>query len=161
MANTVRAAVILAPWQMEIQTFPLPEPEPGAALVKMELSGICGADKHTFSGFTTQYAGAEHERKIPFPVIPGHENVGRIAAIGPSAEPQVDFYNQPLAEGDRVVIGPDLVCGRCYYCKHGFEYYYCAHLQDYGNSLSAALRQAMTEECMKIVIANSEFIGKT
>jgi L-iditol 2-dehydrogenase len=138
MTQTVRAAVLLAPWQMEIQTFALPEPEPGAVLIKMELSGICGTDKHTFSGFTTQYAGTEHERNIPFPVIPGHENVGRIAAIGPSAEPLVDFYEQPLQEGDRVVVGPDLVCGRCYYCRHGFEYYYCAHLQDYGNSLSAA-----------------------
>lgn len=138
MTQTVHAAVLLAPWQMEIQSFALPEPEPGAVLIKMELSGICGTDKHTFSGHTTQYAGTEHERTIPFPVIPGHENVGRIAAIGPSAEPLMDFYDQPLREGDRVVIGPDLVCGRCYYCKHDFEYYYCAHLQDYGNSLSAA-----------------------
>lgn len=138
MTETVRAAVLLAPWQMEIQTFALPEPEPGAVLIKMELSGICGTDKHTFNGHTTQYAGTEHERTIPFPVIPGHENVGRIATVGPSAEPLVDFYDQPLREGDRVVVGPDLVCGRCYYCRHGFEYYYCAHLQDYGNSLSAA-----------------------
>jgi L-iditol 2-dehydrogenase len=37
-----------------------------------------------------------------------------------------------------VVIGANLVCGHCYYCRHGFEYYYCAHLEDYGNSLSAA-----------------------
>lgn len=138
MSEIVRAAVILAPWQMEIQTFPLPEPEPGAVLIKMEMSGICGTDKHTFSGFTTQYAGTEHERTIPFPVIPGHENVGRIAAIGPCAEPLLDFTGQPLREGDRVVVAPNLVCGKCYYCRHGFEYYYCAHLQDYGNSLSAA-----------------------
>lgn len=138
MTQTVRAAVLLAPWHMQIQTFALPEPEPGAVLIKMEMSGICGTDKHTFSGHTTQYAGTEHERNIPFPVIPGHENVGCIAAIGPSAEPLVDFYEQPLQEDDRVVVGPDLVCGRCYYCKHGFEYYYCSHLQDYGNSLSAA-----------------------
>jgi L-iditol 2-dehydrogenase len=123
---------------MDIQTFPLPEPEPGAVLIQMEMSGICGTDKHTFSGFTSQYAGTEHERTIPFPVIPGHENVGRIAAIGSPAEPLLDFTGQPLQECDRVVIAPNLVCGQCYYCRHGFEYYYCAHLQDYGNSLSAA-----------------------
>jgi L-iditol 2-dehydrogenase len=123
---------------METQTFPLPDPQPGAALIKMDMSGICGTDKHTFSGHTGQYGGTEHERRIPFPVIPGHENVGRIACIGSTNEPLLDFYNQPLREGDRVVIGPNLVCGRCYYCRHGFEYYYCAHLQDYGNSLSSA-----------------------
>jgi L-iditol 2-dehydrogenase len=123
---------------MEIRNFPLPEPEPGAVLIRMEMSGICGTDKHTFSGFTTQYAGTEHERTIPFPIIPGHENVGRIVQFGLSDEPLLDFTGQPLREGDRVVIAPNLVCGKCYYCRH-----------------------ALTDECMKVVIASSEFVGKT
>jgi threonine dehydrogenase-like Zn-dependent dehydrogenase len=138
VTETVRAAVILAPGHIEVQTFPFPEEEPGAVLVKMEMSGICGTDKHTFSGYTAQYVGTEHERNIPFPVIPGHENVGRIAWIGPSPQSLSDFYGLPLQEGDRVVVAPNLVCGHCYYCRHGFEYYYCANLEDYGNSLSAA-----------------------
>ena len=46
-------------------------------MVEMEMSGICGTDKHTYSGHTAQYVGTEHERTIPFPIIPGHENVGR------------------------------------------------------------------------------------
>jgi len=128
---------MLAPGQIEAQDFPMPDLEAGAALIKMEMSGICGTDKHTYSGHTAQYVGTDHERTIPFPIIPGHENVGRLAQIGPAAEPLLDFYDQPLQEGDQVVIGPNLVCGRCYYCRHGFEYYYCAHLEDYGNSLSA------------------------
>jgi threonine dehydrogenase-like Zn-dependent dehydrogenase len=138
VTETVRAAVILAPEHIEVQTFPFPGEEPGAVLVKMEMSGICGTDKHTFSGHTAQYVGTEHERNIPFPVIPGHENVGRIAWIGPSPQPLSDFYGLPLQESDRVVVAPNLVCGHCYYCRHGFEYYYCANLEDYGNSLSAA-----------------------
>jgi threonine dehydrogenase-like Zn-dependent dehydrogenase len=138
MSQSVRAAVMLAPGQIQVQTFPLPEVQPGAVLVKMDMSGICGTDKHTFSGYTAQYGGTEHERTIPFPVIPGHENVGRIAQIGASPQPVSDFYGLPLQEGDRVVVAPNLVCGGCYYCRHGFEYYFCANLQDYGNSLSAA-----------------------
>jgi len=137
-SNTVRAAVMIAPGRIEAQSFPLPNVDEDAVLVEMEMSGICGTDKHTYSGHTAQYVGTEHERTIPFPIIPGHENVGRIAQIGPSGRQLVDFYDQPLQEGDRIVIGPNLVCGRCYYCRHGFEYYYCAHLEDYGNSLSAA-----------------------
>jgi len=138
MTEPVHAAVMLAPGHIEVQTFPLPDVQAGAVLVKMEMSGICGTDKHTFTGQTAQYVGTEHERTIPFPIIPGHENVGRIAQIGPSPRPLLDFYGLPLQEGDRVVIGANLVCGHCYYCRHGFEYYYCAHLEDYGNSLSAA-----------------------
>jgi L-iditol 2-dehydrogenase len=126
------------PGRLEIETFPRPDVQTGAVLVEMDMSGICGTDKHTYSGHTAQYVGTEHERTIPFPIIPGHENVGRIAEIGFTEGQLADHNNQPLEEGDRVVVGPNLVCGRCYYCRHGFEYYYCAHLQDYGNSLSAA-----------------------
>ncbi len=138
MSDVVHAAVMLAPGRLEVQAFPIPHVEEDAVLVQMEMSGICGTDKHTYGGYTTQYAGTEHERTIPFPIIPGHENVGRIAHIGPRQGKLVDFLGQPLREGDRVVVGANLVCGQCYYCRHGFEYYYCAHLEDYGNSLSAA-----------------------
>jgi L-iditol 2-dehydrogenase len=123
---------------METRWFPLPDPEPGAVVLKMELSGICGTDKHSFSGFAKQYSGTDHERSLPFPIIPGHENVGRIAAIGRTEKPLTDFTGNPLQEGDRVVLGANLACGDCYYCRHGFAYYYCARMEDYGNSLSAA-----------------------
>lgn len=35
-------------------------------------------------------------------------------------------------------MGANLNCGKCYYCRNGFDYYFCTDLQDYGNSLSAA-----------------------
>src|SRR5204863_2191934 len=105
MARQVRAAVMVEPGRMETRTFPLPDPEPGAVVLKMELSGICGTDKHSFSGFAKQYSGTDHERTLPFPIIPGHENVGTIAAIGSREKPLTDFTGNPLAEGDRVVLG--------------------------------------------------------
>lgn len=138
MNEKVCAPVMVKPGKIEIQFFPLPNPEPGAVLIKRELCGICGTDKHSYSGFAVQYSGTDHERSLPFPVIPGHEIVGTIATIGPGQEKLTDFYGQPLEEGSRVVLGANLTCGRCYYCRHGFEYYYCANLEDYGNSLSAA-----------------------
>jgi D-arabinose 1-dehydrogenase-like Zn-dependent alcohol dehydrogenase len=51
-------------------------------LVKMEVSGICGTDKHAYQGYTGQYGGSGATRQIPFPIIQDHENVGTIAAIG-------------------------------------------------------------------------------
>ena len=138
MEREVVAAVMIAPGQLEIRSFPLPKPERDAVLIRREMCGICGTDKHTFSGFTAQYGGTEHERSLPFPIIPGHEIVGTIAAVGPSEEPLCDFSGSPLEEGDRVVLAPNLVCGHCYYCRNGFDYYFCANLDDYGNSLSCA-----------------------
>ena len=48
----------------------------------MELSGICGTDKHIFSGEGHLYAGTEMETQAAFPLIPGHENVGIVEELG-------------------------------------------------------------------------------
>jgi L-iditol 2-dehydrogenase len=133
----VRAATLVAPGRYEIREYPLPDPEPGAVLVKMALSGICGTDKHTYQGYTTQYAGSASPKTIPFPIIQGHENVGTIAAIGGGGA-YADAEGVPLRVGDRVVVGANVVCGQCYYCRHDFPYYFCERMVDYGNNMSAA-----------------------
>ncbi len=128
----VLAATLVKPGHYEIREYPLPVPAPGCVLVKMELSGICGTDKHTFQGYTTQYGG----RKLEFPIIQGHENVGTVAAIGGNGK-YTDFEGISLREGDRVVVGANVCCGECYYCRHDFPYYCCENMTDYGNNLSA------------------------
>lgn len=128
----VLAATLIEPGRYEMREYPLPEPEPGCVLVKMELSGICGTDKHTFQGYTAQYGG----RELQFPIIQGHENVGTIAAIG-GDDRYTDFEGIPLQVGDRVVVGANVCCGQCYYCRHDFPYYCCEKTTDYGNNLSA------------------------
>jgi len=128
----VLAATLIEPGHYELREYPLPDPAPGCVLVKMEMSGICGTDKHTFQGYVTQYG----DRKLEFPIIQGHENVGTIAAIGGNGEYK-DFEGIPLQVGDRVVVGSNVCCGECYYCRHDFPYYCCEKTTDYGNNLSA------------------------
>src|SRR5580704_19569348 len=90
-AQGVLAATLVRPGHYEIREYPLPEPAADCVVVKMEMSGICGTDKHTFQGYTTQYGG----RKLEFPIIQGHENVGTIAAIGGNGK-YADFEGIPL-----------------------------------------------------------------
>jgi L-iditol 2-dehydrogenase len=151
MSRTVRAAVMSRPGQIAVERFPLPEPEPGAVLLEMSLSGICGTDKHTFRGETLQYAGTPHERQIEYPLICGHENVGRIAATGGEV---LDSQGKPLHPGDRVVPSANVNCGRCWYCQNGSPYYMCESLQDYGNSLNCTRPPHLFggwSECMYLV----------
>ena len=136
-ATPVLAATLVQPGKYELREYPLPQPAPGCALVKMELSGICGTDKHTYQGFTTQYAGTGDGKQIRFPIIQGHENVGTVAAIGGNGH-YADFEGIPLQLGDRVVVGANVSCGECYYCRHDFPYYFCQNMTDYGNNLCAA-----------------------
>jgi threonine dehydrogenase-like Zn-dependent dehydrogenase len=128
----VLAATLVEPGRYEIREYPLPDPAPGCVIVKMEMSGICGTDKHTFQGYTTQYG----EKKLEFPIIQGHENIGTVAAIGGDGK-YSDFEGVPLGIGDRVVVGANVACGECYYCRHDFPYYCCEKMTDYGNNLSA------------------------
>jgi threonine dehydrogenase-like Zn-dependent dehydrogenase len=134
-AYGVLAATLVEPGRYELREYPLPEVQPGCLLVKMQVSGICGTDKHTYQGYTGQYGGAGEPKPVPFPIIQGHENVGTIAAIG--SGPCTDFEGLALKIGDRVIVGPNVSCGNCYYCRHDFPYYCCENTKDYGNNLSA------------------------
>src|SRR4051794_39403423 len=135
--TSVRAATLLGPERLEVRSYPYPEAlEPGAVLLRMLASGICGTDKHTFRGETEQYAGTENRRSTPYPIIQGHENVGVVAAVGEGGATARD--GTPLQEGDRVVPAPNRACGQCRMCARGFPYYLCRRLENYGNSLSSS-----------------------
>jgi len=134
---SVRAAVVHAPGRFSVERFPEPDPGPGAVVLRIAFSGICGTDKHTWRGESVQYAGTDHERDAAYPLICGHENVGTIAAIGPG-DPPFDEDGRPFRVGDRVVPVPNVTCGRCRFCLGDYPYYLCTALQDYGNSLSCA-----------------------
>lgn len=136
--DEVLAATLVAPYDLRVESYPFPrELEPGAVLVKMLASGICGTDKHTYRGETEQYAGTDHATSTPFPIIQGHENVGVVTAIGDGGA--TAFDGSPLAEGDRIVPAPNRACGQCRFCRDDFPYYFCRHLENYGNSLSCAV----------------------
>jgi threonine dehydrogenase-like Zn-dependent dehydrogenase len=111
-----RAAVFVGAGKpLEFQEFPIPELEPGTGLIQMEMAAVCGSDVH--------YA---HNPNAAFPIIFGHENLGRIAQL--DAEIAVDALGAPLREGDRVIFRPR-PCGRCEDCSMGE---YCHVNRTYG-----------------------------
>ena len=128
----VRAAVTEKPGRIALHEFAMPDPGPGAVVMKVRFSGICGTDKHTFRGESKQYAGTPHERDLTYPLICGHENVGTVVALGGEV---LDSDGRPLKVGDRIVPGANIACGACHFCRNSYPYYMCENLQDYGNSL--------------------------
>ena len=84
---------------------PDPVPGPGQVQVAVTACGVCRTDLHVVDGDLT-------ETKLP--IIPGHEIVGSVSALGDGVE---DF-----ALGDRIGI-PWLghTCGCCSYCRSGAE----------------------------------------
>jgi L-iditol 2-dehydrogenase len=124
-----------APGTIGVQQFDRPDPEAGAVIMRVSLSGICGTDKHTFRGETIQYAGTPHERQISYPLICGHENVGVVEATGGQVRAADGVLLKP---GDRIVPAANVTCGDCWYCRNDQPYYLCEHLEDYGNSLNVS-----------------------
>jgi L-iditol 2-dehydrogenase len=104
--RTIRAAVFPAPHAgIELRAIPEPDLEPGGARLQVELSEVCGTDVHLAAG---------RLQGVPYPLIPGHVTVGRLAAIRGSWR---DVHGRQLAEGDRVTfLDVHRTCHACWYC---------------------------------------------
>ena len=143
----VLAATLVEPGRLELRGYPYPdELEPGAVLLRVLASGICGTDKHTYRGETGQYAGTEHARSTPFPIIQGHENVGVVEAVGPGGAPAWDGTG--LRPGDRVVPAPNRPCGSCRFCRGDFPEAESA----YDRAVSLPIYPRMTDQDQQDVI---------
>jgi propanol-preferring alcohol dehydrogenase len=84
---------------------PDPRPGPGQVRLKVNACGVCRTDLHVFDGELPRPKS---------PIIPGHEIVGRIDALGEGVD--------GLSLGQRVGV-PWLAhtCGACPYCAGGRE----------------------------------------
>jgi len=101
----MRAMVLDAPGRpLRLADLPRREPGPGEVLVEVLACGVCRTDLHVVDGDL---------RGGTLPIVPGHEIVGRVAAVGAGVS---------LAPGERVGI-PWLgwTCGRCDFCRSGRE----------------------------------------
>jgi len=113
MVEKGRAAIYKGLGQsMEIREYPVPEPEPGAILVKVTMANICGSDLHQWRGDIDLAASG-----FRLPAIIGHEMTGRVARLGDGVS--TDSAGEPLAAGDRVVYRYFTPCGRCPVCLKG------------------------------------------
>ena len=106
--------VMTAPGEIIFREVPTPEPKKGEVLIKIMKIGVCGSDIHVYH--------VEHPF-TKYPVTQGHEVSGEIAAVGEGVE--------GFAPGQKVTIQPQVVCGKCYPCRHG-KYNLCEELKVMG-----------------------------
>jgi propanol-preferring alcohol dehydrogenase len=82
----------------------LPQPQGADLLIEVRACGVCRTDLHIVDG----------EIHAELPIVPGHEIVGRVRALGPQAE--------GFRVGERAGVpwlgGTD---GTCFYCTHAME----------------------------------------
>ncbi len=103
---SMRAMVLDAPHTpLRLEERAVPAPGEGQVLVRVSACGVCRTDLHVVDGELT-------EPKLP--IVPGHEVVGHVAALGKGVA--------RFAEGQRVGV-PWLgwTCGNCRFCRAGKE----------------------------------------
>ena len=85
-------AVVVHGQTFELREIAVPDPAPGAILLRQEMAGICGTDLHNW------------QKGFAEPTFLGHENVGIIEALGSGVTH--DYVGNPLSIGDRVIFHP-------------------------------------------------------
>ncbi len=108
MSKKIKAAVLKGAKKIEIMKFDKPEAKKDGILIRTEICGVCGTDIHIYEGRMT----------VPYPIIPGHEFLGKIEEIGEIAR-TLEVKGLTLTEGDLITVvpGTNLFCGKCYYCR--------------------------------------------
>ena len=104
VGEQVQALVLREPRTLAVESFARPQVGDDDALLRVEACGLCGTDHELWSG----------AMKKNLPLVPGHEAVGIIEAIGPVAAAKWG-----VAVGDRVGVAPRQACGACSICKSG------------------------------------------
>lgn len=105
---------------------PDPTPGPGEILIRVNTCGVCHTELDEIEGRTPP---------PQFPVIPGHQVVGRVEGLGPGVE--------GFQAGDRVGVAWIFwTCGKCDYCRRGEENL-CTHFRATGRDANGGYAEQM------------------
>src|ERR1700745_4461294 len=94
---SVRGATLLGPDKLEVREYPMPDIPADGGLVKVEMGGVCGTDVKYLHG----------KLKVDYPIILGHEILGRVEKLGKNAA-----AIHHVKEGDRIILKGAIGCGR-------------------------------------------------
>ena len=118
----MKSVVIKRPNEISVLERDLPEPGLGQLMIQVMASGICGTDLHIYRG---EYMGN-------YPVIPGHEFSGIVAATGSGVT--------RFQVGDRVAVEPNIACDNCLNCLNNRQNF-CLNWQAIGVTLPGGMEE--------------------
>ena len=126
LPERMQAVVCHGPEDYRLEDLDVPTPGPGEVVVKVHSVGICASDIACYVGTPGYWTVGDIQGYVQAPVIPGHEFVGRVAALGEGAG---EKYG--LSLGDVAVSEQVTPCWECRFCRNG-NYHMCQAPEIYG-----------------------------
>ncbi|MEG1012473.1 MAG: alcohol dehydrogenase catalytic domain-containing protein [Ruthenibacterium sp.] len=124
--------VMTAPGTIQFCEVPMPQIKAGQVLVKIKRIGICGSDIHVYHG--------EHPF-TKYPVTQGHEVSAQVVETAGDVK--------GISVGQKVTIEPQVVCGKCYPCRHG-KYNLCEKLKVMGFQTTGTASEYFAVDAAKL-----------
>lgn len=119
----MKAASLFGVGDLRIIDKDVPEIGDGEVLIRVGACGVCGTDMHFFKG----------EWKVKTPIVLGHEFSGVVAKVGSKV--------RGVEVGDHVVAEPNILCGRCKYCRMSERNFFCENIQTIGVTVDGAFAE--------------------
>lgn len=121
----MKAAVYHGPKDIRVEEVDVRKPEKDEVCIKIKYCGVCGTDVHIYEGDSGAFA-------VKPPLIPGHEFAGVVEAVGEDVK--------HLKVGDKVSADPNIMCGKCYFCRSGMEHF-CENVTGIGTTADGGFAQ--------------------
>lgn len=126
LPKSMPAVVCHGPEDYRLEEWDVPTPGPGEVLVRVKSVGICASDLKCYLGAALFWGDDHRKGYCQAPVIPGHEFVGEVVALGEGA---ADKHG--LKVGDIAVSEQIVPCWNCRFCRNG-QYWMCQNGDVYG-----------------------------
>ena len=128
----MKAVICYGPKDYRLEEIDTPEINEDEVLVKIGACGICAGDIKSYNGAAMFWGGGVLPPWNDAPVVPGHEFIGEVVAIGDRAKSK---YRLEL--GDMAIAEQIVPCGECIYCKTG-KRWMCENQNIYGHQKKIA-----------------------
>ncbi|KAI9792431.1 MAG: hypothetical protein M1816_002315 [Peltula sp. TS41687] len=122
LPKTMKALRYSKPEVYGVEEVPLPALRDNDVMIKVKACGVCGTDLHIHEG----------EFLAKFPLIPGHETVGVVAALGKDVK--------GFEVGERVCADNSELCGTCFYCRRG-NLLLCENFEAHGVTMNGGFAE--------------------
>jgi threonine dehydrogenase-like Zn-dependent dehydrogenase len=126
LPKSMQAVVCHGPRDYRLETWAVPQPGPGEVVIRVKSAAICASDLKCYSGAPLFWGDADRVGYCQPPVIPGHEFVGEVVALGEGAGAKYGLQLGDIAVSEQIVP-----CWECPYCKRG-HYWMCPNGSVYG-----------------------------